>query len=222
MELKFHYRIHKSPSLVPILSQIIPIYAPSYILKINFNVIFPSVIGFSKCPLTLRFPQQNRACMSSLPYAHHIHQPFQYSWFSVGAETLNPSYILKINFNIIFPSVIGSSKCPLTLRFPQQNRACMSSLPYAHHIHQTSQYSWFSVGVETMNIFHPPFTSPFKAQIPFPATCPQKPHPKCDTTSFTHTLTHKTGKITVRITILLTGNKHTHLFLPVQFTHKMY
>jgi hypothetical protein len=37
-----HYRIHKSPSLLPILRQINPIHvSASYISKIHFNIILP-------------------------------------------------------------------------------------------------------------------------------------------------------------------------------------
>jgi hypothetical protein len=38
---KFHYSVHESPQLIPILSHISPVHnTPSYFSKINFNIIF--------------------------------------------------------------------------------------------------------------------------------------------------------------------------------------
>jgi hypothetical protein len=63
----------QEPATFPILSQLDPVHtATSYLLKIRFNIIFPSTPGSPKRSLSLRFPHQNPVHTSSLPHTCYI------------------------------------------------------------------------------------------------------------------------------------------------------
>ena len=70
---KFHYRTHKCPPPLPILSQLHPVPKTlSHFLKIHLNIIVLSTSGSPQWSLSLRFPHQNPVHTSPLPHTRHM------------------------------------------------------------------------------------------------------------------------------------------------------
>ena len=73
---KVHYRIHKCPPLIPILNQLDRVHTrTSQFLKIHLNITLPSTPESPHWSLSLRFPQQNPAHTSPIPYTSYMPRP---------------------------------------------------------------------------------------------------------------------------------------------------
>jgi len=93
---KVHYRIHKFPSPVPILSQINLLHTPtSHFPKMHLNIYLTSTPGSSKWPLPLRFPHPNPAYTSSLSHACYITRPSHSALFD-HPNNISASWLVKL------------------------------------------------------------------------------------------------------------------------------
>ena len=79
---KVHYRTHKCPPPVPILSQLHPVpTTPSHFMNIHLNIILPSTSGSPQWSLSFRFTNQNPVHTSPIPHTRHMPRPSHSSRF---------------------------------------------------------------------------------------------------------------------------------------------
>jgi len=75
--LKVNYRIHKTPPIFPILSQINPVYSyPSYLLDSHSSIIFSSMPRSFKLSLCIVSPNRNTVCTFPVSLTCHLTHPF--------------------------------------------------------------------------------------------------------------------------------------------------
>jgi hypothetical protein len=119
-DLKVHYRVHKSPPLVPIL--INSIHAiPSYLYKIHFNVVHPPTPWSSQWSLSvwlshqypISIPLLSHSCYMPCTSYHHWLENFNYTWRKVQVMKLFIMQFSPTSHHFIYLWLKYSTKHPI-------------------------------------------------------------------------------------------------------------
>jgi len=142
---KVHYRIHKCPPPVPILSQLDSVHTPtSHYLKIHLNTILPSTPEFPKWSLSFRFPHHD----SSHPHSHYMPRPSHSSW--IYHRTISGKEYRSLSFSLccFFHSFVTSSLLGPNILLNTLFSYTLSVRPPSmwatkFHTHKTIKKLWF-------------------------------------------------------------------------------
>jgi hypothetical protein len=94
---KVHHRIHNSPPLVPVLSQVNPLLTvPANLLKIHCEPILPSVRRSFKWSFSFGLSHQNPVHVSPLSHACHMPRPPHYPLFDLPNNIWRRVQIMKL------------------------------------------------------------------------------------------------------------------------------
>jgi len=141
-----HYRIHKCPTPVPIMSQLDPVHVTiSHFLKIHVNSISLSAPGFSKWSLSLSFPHQNPVYTTPLPHTRYmsrpshssrIYNPNKIGW-AVQIIKLLIMYFSQPNCYLVSLSPRYAPQHPI-LKHPQRLRSSLNVSDQVSHPYKTT------------------------------------------------------------------------------------
>jgi hypothetical protein len=97
---KVHYRLQKSPPLVPILSYMDPV--PTIISYLRSIIILSPPPPSTKSFLSLRFSEQHLIHISYVFHACHMARPSHPPWFDYPNDTCWRVYIIKFSLRMQF------------------------------------------------------------------------------------------------------------------------
>ena len=115
---KVHYRIHKCPPSVPILSHIDPVLTPtSYFLRTYLNIILPSTPGSFKWSFSFRFPHRNPVHASPLPHTCYMARSSHRIFFSLNNSIISRSLTDRPFFGKNSEAYVGGNVTLHKIRF---------------------------------------------------------------------------------------------------------